>query len=500
MSGPVDSVSEPELPELGVGITYSSAIAPLLDRDADLVDVIEIEPQTTWLETRSGVEPYRVIDQVVKYIAELPVRKIVHSIGAPVGGSVPPDRAQLTLLQQTIHQLDAPWLSEHLSFNATPDFRTGFFLPPRQTLEGVETAVAAIRHLRQTLQVPIAVETGVNYLHPRQDEIPDGAFVAAVVENADCGLLLDLHNIYANAINGRQSVNDFVAEIPLERVWEVHLAGGFEMDGYWLDAHSGAIPDPLFVQAQRIVAAMPNLKAIIFEIFPVFVPIAGFDVIRAQLERLHDLWSRRGRVLRRRPPTLSDDRQDAQRRRGQAPPNAWECALGSLVVGREPEDALSRELAADPGVALVNRLAREFRASMIVNVLRRTSRLMMLALGQDVFRAILTDYWAKVPPQMFACSEAKAFAEYLEALDLKVPQFAEVLEFERAVLATLIDDQPRVVVFEFDPLPMLLALAEGHLPDKPSNAGHFEIEITPDSHMTTSGMNLETIRESFPHH
>jgi len=246
ISGAVDSVSGPELPELGVGITYSSAVEPLLDRDSDLVDLIEIEPQTTWLETRSGAEPYRVIDQVVEHIAKLPFRKIVHSIGAPVGGTVPADRAQLKLLRQTIHQLDTPWLSEHLSFNATPDFRTGFFLPPRQTREGVETSVAAIRHLGQMLQVPIAVETGVNYLRPRQDEISDGAFVSAVVENADCGLLLDLHNIYANAINGRQSVDDFVAEIPLERVWEVHLAGGFEMDGYWLDAHSGALPDPLF--------------------------------------------------------------------------------------------------------------------------------------------------------------------------------------------------------------------------------------------------------------
>jgi uncharacterized protein (UPF0276 family) len=183
------------LPELGVGITYSSAIEPLLDRDAALVDVIEIEPQTTWLETQSSAEPYRIVDQVVEHIAALPMRKIVHSIGAPVGGTVPPDRAQLALLKQTVHQLDAPWLSEHLSFNATPDFRTGFFLPPRQTLEGLETAVAAIRHLKQTVEAPIAIETGVNYLHPRQDEISDGAFVAAVVEHADCGLLLDIHNM-----------------------------------------------------------------------------------------------------------------------------------------------------------------------------------------------------------------------------------------------------------------------------------------------------------------
>ena len=475
--------SDLELPELGVGITYSSAIEPLLDRHADLVDVIEIEPQTTWLETQSNSAPYRIIDQVIEHIIELPFRKIVHSIGVPVGGTVPPESTQLTLLQQTIRQLDAPWVSEHLSFNATPDFRTGFFLPPRQTQKGVETAVAAIKTLKQTLHTPIAVETGVNYLRPRQDEMSDGAFVAAVVENASCGLLLDIHNIYANELNGRQSVDDFVAEIPLERVWEVHVAGGFEMEGYWLDAHSGAIPDPLFEKAKRIVAALPNLKAIIFEIYPAFVPVAGFDLIRMQLERLHELWRYRSQEPRRRPAQRWTSCKGTPVRGDQVSPDEWERALGSLVIGREPDGALSQELAVDPGVALVNRLALEFRASMIVNLLRRTSRLMMLALGQDVFLTILRDYWAKVPPRMFACSEAEAFADYLEALDLKVPQLAEILKFERAVLATLVNDQPRVVDFEMDPIPMLLALAEGHLPDKPSKAGHFEIEITPDDPM-----------------
>jgi len=55
--------------------------------------------------------------------------------------------------------------------------------------------------------VPIAIETAVNYLRPRADELGDGEFVAAVAERADCGILLDLHNIYCNALNGRQSVD-----------------------------------------------------------------------------------------------------------------------------------------------------------------------------------------------------------------------------------------------------------------------------------------------------
>jgi len=489
--------SETRLPELGVGITYSSAIEPVLEQHPDLFDVVEVEPQTTWIETRDGPERYRILDPVLEHIAQLPGRKLVHSIGVPVGGTVRPEQAQLVLLERTVARLNSPWVSEHLSFSSTADFRTGFFLPPRQTPEGVDTAVTSIRDLKAAFPVPVAVETGVNYLRPRPDEMPDGAFVAAVAEAADCGILLDLHNIFANALNGRQSVDEFLVQLPLDRVWEIHLAGGFEMEGFWLDAHSGAIPDPLFEISKRVVSALPNLKAIIFEIFPSFVPIVGFDAIRVQIEKLHELWELRGKTHGERLPVRPPEPFKVNDR---ASPGAWERALGALVIGRPPNEDVARELAADPGVGVVNRLICEFRASMIVSVLRLTARLMMLALGADIFRAILEDFWLKTPPQQFASSEAEAFADYLVALDLKVPQLAKVLEFERAVLATLTDGQPRIVAFDIDPLPMLRALAEGHLPDTPGQLGQFEIEGTPDGSIGATGLDQEAIRQVFPFH
>jgi hypothetical protein len=78
---------------------------------------------------------------------------------------------------------------------------------------------------------------------------------------------------------------------------------------------------------------------------------------------------------------------------------------------------------------------------MIVSVLRLTSRLMMLALGPDIFRSILEDFWSRTPPQLFASSEAEAFANYLEVLDVRVPQPAKVLQFERAVLAIILSNR-----------------------------------------------------------
>jgi uncharacterized protein (UPF0276 family) len=274
-------------------VIYSSGLEPLLTANTGLIDVIEVEPQTTWIENpaRHGVIEAR--SDVDEHIAGLPGRKLVHSIGTPVGGSADALEIQLPLLRQAIHRLDAPFASEHLAFNLTPDFFTGFFLPPRQTAAGIKTYKQSIERLRNALGLPLAIETGVNYFKPRSDEIPDCEFLTELVQSAGCGILLDLHNIYCNQLNGRESMEKFLSHIPLEDVWEIHLAGGFELNGFWLDAHSGAIPEPLFEICRDIVPHLPNLKAIVFEIFSSFLPSFGIAGVQTQLENLHSLWDLR---------------------------------------------------------------------------------------------------------------------------------------------------------------------------------------------------------------
>ncbi len=467
------------LPELGVGITFSAAIEPVLERHADLIDVVEIEPQTMWLDTGSSTNRYRRQDEVTSHLRELPFRKLVHSIGLPVGGTVSHDPDQVRLIRETIAELQSPWASEHLSFNSTEAFQTGFFLPPRQTDAGVQLAAGSTRALQADLGVRLAFETGVNYLASRTDEMDDGAFVAAVAERADCGILLDLHNIYTNALNGRQPVDAFVAQLPLDRIWEVHLAGGFWMDGYWLDAHSGPIPQALFDQAKDVISRLPNLGAIIFEIYPSFVESVGVDEIGRQLEKLQELWQLRGSQVTSWPVTAEPGSALPASKRSVSPAE-WEKELGALVIGRPPQGELATDLAKDAGIDLLQKLALEFRASMITSNLRRTTRLMMLALGEKVFRMLLAEYRKRETPKLFAGTEAQAFARFLQELNLGVPQLAEVVKFELAVLETTLDGKARVVHFDFDPLPMLVALGDGRLPDAPSKSGSFEIEITPD--------------------
>jgi uncharacterized protein len=485
-------------PVLGVGLIYNSGLEPLLEAHPELVDVLEVEPQTTWIETDDPDRPYLARTEVLEHLAAFPFHKLVHSVGTPVGGSVRANAAQIPLLRETIDAFGSPWASEHLSFNLTPDFFTGFFLPPRQTEAGIDVYVDAIRALRDRLGVPLAVETGVNYLRPRRDEIPDADFMAEVAERADCGILLDLHNVYCNALNGRQPLEQFVSGLPLERVWEVHVAGGFDLDGFWLDAHSGRIPDQLERFCRELIPDLPRVGALVFELFSSFLPHFGLDGARAQLEALHELWALR------RPAQASGDGGTRHRSapapaRGPAPPD-WETALGNVVIGRQPASDLEHELALDPGAQLVQRLVKEFRGSMVVAVYRLTSRLLMLALGQDVFRALLEDFWRTSPPKQYAGSEADAFADYLLARGLRLPQFEAILAFERAALQTLRDGKPRVVRFSVPPLPMLRALAEGVLLEEPGEPGEYEIEIRDEGPIRITGGDLETASQTFPFH
>src|SRR3546814_8923696 len=104
---------------------------------------------------------------------------------------------------------------------------------------------------------------------------------------------------YTTLFRSRQPVDDVLATLPLERVWEIHLAGGDAVDGYWLDAHSGLVPDPLMELCRTWFPLLPNLKAVIFGIIPDYLASKdmGLDVLLAQLEAIRELWNGRGSRL-----------------------------------------------------------------------------------------------------------------------------------------------------------------------------------------------------------
>jgi uncharacterized protein (UPF0276 family) len=461
---------------LGVGLTFHPELEGFLERRSELVDVVELEPQTLWLPRAAGGHAFAASDALDR-LAALPQAKLVHSVGLPVGGSRLADLSQVSLLRETITRLESAWYSEHLSFNvaagAVGTFFTGFLLPPRLTWVGVERAVVSVQRVADSLGTPLAIETGVSYLAPRDDELSDGAFVAAVAEAADCGILLDLHNVWTNEVNGRQTVESYLAELPLERVWEVHVAGGQEHAGFWLDAHSGEIAAEVLAIGADAIPRLPNLGAIIFELMPEHVGRMGDEGLADQLAALRRMWQLR------RPAQAALARGVAAAPTTSPPPDPqmWEDTLGALATGLDVDSKLAREFESDPGIGVIRELVGEARASMLAASLRLTVRLLLLQLGESDLRALLGRFWATAPPRQFAADEAVAFGSYLQEAELDLPYLDDVLAFELAVLGASVAEQERTVRFAADPNEVLGALAAGRLPTA-AQAGEHVLTIS----------------------
>ncbi len=473
-----------DVPELGVGVVYMPSLEPLLEVGKNLIDVIEIEPQSYWFQSSSKSHSYHLNSTIFQRFCQYPQAKIVHSAGFPIGGTafkldcLPP-------LRESIERLGAAWASEHLSFNRVTttesDFHTGFLLPPLQTPETVAIAAANIRELSAQLPVPFAFETGVNYMRPHPAELSDGRFFGAVAEEANCGILLDLHNLWTNEQNGRQSVWDAIAEIPLERVWEVHLAGGDSFNGYWLDAHSGLVPPALMNLAAEIIPYLPNLKAIIFEIIDEYIQARHLtpDILLEHLQQIRQLWNLRSSKTQ----TLDSKPNPVQASESDEPlptTAAWETALGKLVTAQPSDTSLSLQLSEDPAVKVFQELASTARAGMIAGSLKLTTRFLMLHLGKPNFRQLLQAFWKTKPPQLFSSSEAQNFAAYLKMRSLNIPHLEEILDFELAWHRVKIDGLAQKVQFSCNPQPLLTAIQKGHLPED-STPGEFEMLIQPKS-------------------
>src|SRR3546814_5125539 len=104
-------------------------------------------------------------------------------------------------------------ISDWSSDVCSSDLNTGFLLPPLQSRETIETSVRNIRQLQAAIGRPLAFEIAANYLKPLPGEMTDGEFIAEIAERADCGILLDMHNLWCNQLNGRQPVDDVLATL-----------------------------------------------------------------------------------------------------------------------------------------------------------------------------------------------------------------------------------------------------------------------------------------------
>jgi uncharacterized protein len=189
-----------------------------------------------------------------------------HGLSLSLGGIEPLDETFLARTRRFLEQHRVRLYSEHLSYCAD-DGHLYDLMPIPFTEEAVHHVAARIRRVQDALGRRIAVENVSYYAaHPAVEgarAMSEDDFVAAVLEEADCDLLLDVNNVYVNAINHRYDANEFLARMPGQRIVSYHIAGHYdEADDLKVDTHGAAVKDDVWAlleAAYRLHGVRPTL-------------------------------------------------------------------------------------------------------------------------------------------------------------------------------------------------------------------------------------------------
>lgn len=219
---------------------------------------------------------------------------VCHGLCGDFSGAAPLDRELLSELKAFLKRFGAGWYSDHLCLTHAAGAELHDLLPLPHNAEAVTRAARRVREVRQLLDVPIAVENVSAYTRMPGGELDEPAFVRAVLEEADCLLLLDVNNVYVNAVNFGLDPKAYIEALPLERVVQIHVAGHVEeRPGLLIDTHGAAIIDPVYDLLEWTLAKLPKRAPVLLERDHNFPPLAELE---AELGRLRGIVERKGDV------------------------------------------------------------------------------------------------------------------------------------------------------------------------------------------------------------
>lgn len=171
---------------------------------------------------------------------------VTHGLTMSLGAVDPPSDEYLRDLGREIGRVGSPWHSDHLCFSSAGARSLHDLLPLKLSGENVERVSDRLRRVQDRLGVPMAFENISWYAHPGRPEMPEAEFISSIAELSGCGLLLDVNNVYVNAQNHGFDPYAFLAEMPLDRVVQLHVAGHTRTEtGLIIDTHGATVCDPV---------------------------------------------------------------------------------------------------------------------------------------------------------------------------------------------------------------------------------------------------------------
>ena len=225
-------------PDLGFGIGLRSVHFEHILKNSPTIDWFEILSEN-YLDT--GGRPLHIVDQVAE---RYPV--VLHGVSLSVGSTDPVNFDYLKKLKDLAKRTKAHWISDHLCWTGVTGLNTHDLLPMPYTTEALKHTIQRVKIIQDFIERPIALENASTYLEFAASTWPESEFLATIAEEADCGILLDVNNVYVSSFNHGFDPKAYIDRIPRDRVVQMHLAGHTNKGTHILDTHSDYVIDTVW--------------------------------------------------------------------------------------------------------------------------------------------------------------------------------------------------------------------------------------------------------------
>ena len=216
--------------------------------------ILERKPAVDWFEIISenfmvdGGRPLAVLDRILDQY-----RVVQHGVSTYFGSAGPLDREHLRRLKALVRRTGTPFVSDHLCWGSVDGTFSHDLLPMPYTWEAVAVTAGKIAQARDVLEVPVIVENVSSYAEFHESEMTEWEFLNEVAERADCGILLDVNNIYVSSRNHGFDPLAYVNAVQAERVGQIHIAGHSQFERYTLDTHDHPVLAPVWNLYRRAI-------------------------------------------------------------------------------------------------------------------------------------------------------------------------------------------------------------------------------------------------------
>jgi len=242
-------------PYLGFGLGF---------RPPHFEAIMESRPAVDWFEVMTedylvpGGRPHFHLDSIREHY---PI--VMHGVSMSIGSTDPLNQDYLNQLKQLVERIDPKWLSDHLCWTGVDGLNMHDLLPLPYTEEAVNHVADRIARVQDFLGRRMLIENVSSYVTYRESVMTEWEFLSAIVERADCLVLLDVNNIYVSAFNHGFDADDYLNGIAVERVQQFHLAGHTNKGTHIIDTHDHPIIDDVWALYEKAVRRFGRVSTMI---------------------------------------------------------------------------------------------------------------------------------------------------------------------------------------------------------------------------------------------